>query len=114
MKKLESGVLKMGDTVSNRTRNLPCYNDKCAAVFPATKSTGCPFSDTCPDFMAVGFGSAKKKTNFDHIREDFTAEKFAETFAHSGCPIDSDLDNCGTYKNCKECWLNWLNSEYNN
>lgn len=161
MKKLESGVLKMGEpcynckcpaystkdriagkctfspdcgdfvgydcttanniraqeglsTVSNHTRNLPCYNDKCAAVFQYTKITGCPFSDTCPDFMAVGFGSAKKKTNFDHIRTDITVDDFVEMFAKHGCPPGSPGYCSDRYTTCQSCWKDWLESEYHN
>lgn len=109
MKKLESGVLKMGNTMAYSK----CYNEKCNNVFTQTKEQ-CPYSNTCPDFYAVGFGSAKKKTNFDHIREDFTAEKFAEMFSRTGCPNHADFEDCTFVGGCKQCWLNWLNSEYHN
>ena len=105
----------MGNTVSNRTRNLPCYNDKCAAVFPVTKSTGCPFSETCPDFYAVGFGSAKKKTNFDNIKE-MSVDEFVDIFAKMACPPNSgncELARDMKNKTCQSCWKQWLNSEYN-
>lgn len=102
-------------TVSNRTKNLPCYNDKCAGVFQITKITGCPFSDTCPEFMAVGFGSAKKKTNFDHIKE-MSADEFVNMVAKQACPPGSG--NCESVrdlpcKTCQSCWKSWLESEYN-
>ena len=106
----------MNNTVSNRTRNLPCYNNKCAAVFQYTKITGCPFSDMCPEFMAVGFGSAKKKTNFVHIKE-MSVDEFIDLVSVQACPPGSC--NCetyedGTHKTCQSCWKDWLNSEYHN
>lgn len=104
-------------TVFNRTINLKCYNSKCLAVFKVTKSTGCPFSDTCPDFMAVGFGSAKKKTNFDHIREDMSIEEFINIFSKMACPPNAgncELTRDMEYKTCQSCWKQWLEAEYEN
>lgn len=110
MKKLESGVLKMGNTMAYSH----CYNKNCNLVFENTKEN-CPFSDNCSEFMAVGFGCAKKKTNFDHIREDITVHDFVDMFAKHGCPPGSP-GYCGSYcrghKTCQDCWLSWLNSDY--
>lgn len=106
MKKLENGVLKMGKI---------CYNTNCAACSTWDRLNGkCIYSDGCSEFKENGFGSAKKKTNFDHIREDITAEKFAEMFCRTGCPGNMDAEDCAFVGNCKDCWLNWLNSEYHN
>ena len=151
MKKLESGVLKMGEpcynckcsaystkdsiagkydfspdcgdfvgfdcaTVSNSNRpiNLPCYNDNCYVLSKTRKMAGCVFSDTCPNFMAVGFGSAKKKTNFDHIKE-MSVDEFVNMVAKQACPPGSG--NCEPVrdlpcKTCQSCWKSWLESEY--
>lgn len=152
MKKLESGVLKMGEpcynckcpacstkdriagkctfspdcgdfvgfdcaTVSNSNRpiNLPCYNDNCYVLSKTRKKSGCVFSDTCPNFMVVGFGSAKKKTNFDHIREDMPLDEFVNIFSKMACPPNAgncELARDMQYKTCQSCWRDWLNSEY--
>lgn len=92
-----------------------CYNEKCNNVFTQTKEQ-CPYSDTCPDFYAVGFGSAKKKTNFDHIKE-MSVDEFINLVSKQACPPDHG--NCETYaavpyKTCQSCWEDWLKSEYNN
>ncbi len=100
-------------TVFNRAINLPCYNDICYVLSKTRKMSGCVFSDTCPNFMAVGFGSAKKKTNFDHIREDITVQDFVDMFAKHGCPPGSP-GYCHEHKTCQGCWKDWLEAEYEN
>lgn len=91
-----------------------CYNTNCNLVFENTKEK-CPFSDNCSDFMAVGFGCAKKKTNFDHIRKDISLDDFIAMFAQQACPPGSG--NCEPVrdlpcKTCQSCWKSWLESEY--
>lgn len=109
MKKLESGVLKMGKI---------CYNANCTACSTWDRLKGnCIYSDGCSEFRESGFGSAKKKTNFDHIREDISLDDFVDMFAKHGCP-----PGCPCYpgyygnnhKTCQSCWKQWLESEYHN
>lgn len=107
MKKLESGVLKMDNTMAYPK----CYNKKCNAVFELTKETGCPFSDTCPDLVAVGFGSAKKKTNFDKIKS-YSLDEFINVFAPVGCPPTTDYkESCNMNRTCQDCWRDYLTKE---
>ena len=94
-----------------------CYNTNCSACSTWDRLNGkCIYSDGCSEFKENGFGSAKKKTNFDHIKE-MSVDEFINLVSKQACPPGSG--NCETYKDlpyktCQGCWKQWLEAEYEN
>ena len=83
----------------------------CRQVCPYNTLDGCKvkeYNAICPLTNMAKPITEYKMTNADRIRA-MSDEELAKIIEHElGCPVTGDCEKM--YKDCKACWLDWLQS----